>query len=109
MARIRISSQNSVCSRIRALPPPRTQLSTEASVFPEKELHEMWQYKYKRPLALQFLYVYSFPHRINMSRLIELGILASVNDAPRGFRPISAEQFNLILKETKSDESFIVD
>lgn len=81
----------------------------KASVFPEKELHEMWQYKDKRPLALQFLYVYSFPHRINMSRLIELGILASVNDAPRGFRPISAEQFNLILKETKSDESFIVD
>ena len=81
----------------------------KASVYPEKELHEMWQYKDKRPLALQFLYVYSFPHRINMERLIELGILAGVNDAPRGFRPISTEQFNLILKETKSDESIIVD
>lgn len=81
----------------------------KASVFPEKDLHEMWQFKEKRPLALQFLYVYSFPHRINMARLIELGILAGINDAPRGFRPISTEQFNLILKETKSDESFIVD
>ena len=44
-----------------------------------------------------------------MERLIELGILAGVNDAPRGFRPISTEQFNLILKETKSDESIVVD
>lgn len=81
----------------------------KASVFPEKELHKMWQHKNKRPLALQFLYVYSFPHRINMARLIELGILAGIKDAPRGFRPISTEQFNLILKETRSDESFIVD
>ena len=81
----------------------------KASVFPEKELRMMWQYKDKRPLALQFLYVYSFPRRINMARLIELGILAGINDAPRGFRPISTEQFNLILKETRSDESFIVD
>ena len=81
----------------------------KASVYPEKELHEMWRYKDTRPLALQFLYVYSFPHRINMERLIELGILAGVNDAPRGFRPISTEQFNLILKETRSDESIVVD
>lgn len=81
----------------------------KASVYPEKELHEMWQYKEKRPLALQFLYVYSFPHRINMERLIELGVLAGINDAPRGFRPISPEQFSLILKETKSDESIVVD
>jgi hypothetical protein len=44
-----------------------------------------------------------------MKRLIELGILASVEDAPRGFRSISEKQFNLILKETRSDESFIID
>ncbi len=81
----------------------------KASVYPEKELHEMWQYKENRPLALQFLFVYSFPHRINMARLIDLGILAGINDAPRGFCPISTEQFTLILKETRSDESFIVD
>lgn len=81
----------------------------KASVYPEKELHEMWQYRDNRPIALQFLYVYSFLHRINMERLIELGILAGVNDAPRGFRLITTEQFNLILKETKSDESIVVD
>lgn len=55
------------------------------------------------------MYNYSFPHRINMKHLIDLGILGGVDDAPRGFKPISIEQFNLILKETRSDESFIID
>ena len=44
-----------------------------------------------------------------MSKLIELKILAGVNDPPRGFRKITREQFNTILKETRSDESFIID
>ncbi|MDP4277880.1 MAG: hypothetical protein Q8914_09640 [Bacteroidota bacterium] len=82
----------------------------KGSVFPEKELKQMWNYStFARPFVVRFMYVYSFPHRINMKRLIELGILKDVNDAPRGFRPISEDQFNIILKETRSDESFIVD
>jgi predicted nucleic acid-binding protein len=82
----------------------------KGSVFPENELNDMWNYnKLTRPFVVRFMYIYSFPHRINMKRLIELGILASVEDAPRGFKPINVEQFNLILKETKSDESFIID
>ena len=81
----------------------------KASVYPEKELRQMWRYRDRRPLALQFLYLYSFPHRINMKRLVDLRIFSGVNDAPRGFRPISKEQFNLILKETNSDESALVD
>lgn len=43
-----------------------------------------------------------------MKELIDLGILAGVNDAPRGFKPITAEQLQTILKETKSDDSFII-
>jgi len=83
---------------------------SKGSVFPESELKAMWNYnKYKKPFIVRFLYVYSFPHRINMKRLIELGILNGIDDAPRGFRPISTEQFELILKNTKSDESFIID
>ncbi len=82
----------------------------KGSVFPEDELKAMWNYnKHNRPFVVRFLYVYSFPHRINMQQLIELGVLRSVEDAPRGFKPISTQQFNLILRETKSDESFIVD
>lgn len=79
------------------------------SVYPEQSLRDMWRYSRKKPFVVNFLYVYSFPHRINMKELIDLGVLYSVNDAPRGFRPINREQFEAILKETKSDESFIVD
>jgi len=82
----------------------------KGSVFPETELKAMWNYnRYSKPFVVRFLYVYSFPHRINMKQLIELGVLQGVDDAPRGFKPISIDKFNLILKETKSDESFIVD
>jgi len=82
----------------------------KGSVFPETELKAMWNYrKNSPPFVVRFLYIYSFPHRINMRSLIELGILKDVNDAPRGFKPITKEQFELILKETRSNESFIVD
>jgi len=85
-------------------------LCRKGSVYPESELKDMWNQKEKpKPFVIKFLYVYSFPHRINMKTLIDLKILVDVNDAPRGFKPISTAQFNLILKETKSDESFIVD
>ncbi|SFQ02484.1 hypothetical protein [Parafilimonas terrae] len=82
----------------------------KGSVFPETELKAMWNYnKNSRPFVIRFLYVYSFPHRINMQRLIELGVLQGINDAPRGFKPITKNQFELILKDTRSNESFIVD
>jgi len=81
----------------------------KSSVFPEDQLREMWRYKKTKPFVVRFLYIYSFPHRINMKELIDLHVLAGVNDPPRGFKPISKEQFNDILKATKSDESFIVD
>ena len=81
----------------------------KSSVFPENQLREMWQYSSIRPFVVRFLYIYSFPHRINMKELIDFHVLSGVNDAPRGFKQITKEQFNIILKETKSDESFIVD
>ncbi len=81
----------------------------KGSVFPETELIKMWDYnKQSRPFIVRFLYVYSFPHRINMKQMIDLGILQGVDDAPRGFKQINKEKFELIIKETKSDESFIV-
>lgn len=81
----------------------------KSSVYPENELRAMWNYSYIKPFAVRFLYIYSFPHRINMKELIDIGILAGVNDAPRGFRPITKEQFELIIKATKSNDSFIID
>ena len=79
------------------------------SVFPENQLIKMWNYSPKKPFAIKFLYVYSFPHRINMKKLIDLNILMGINDAPRGFKPITKEQLMTIIQETKSDSSFIVD
>lgn len=80
----------------------------KSSVYPEEKLREMWQYSPKKPFAIRFLYVYSFPHRINMKELIDIGVLSGVNDAPRGFKNISKEQFKSIIKATKSDDSFII-
>lgn len=79
------------------------------SVYPEQALREMWRYSARKPFVVNFLYDYSFPHRINMKDLIDLKVLTGINDAPRGFKPITKEQFEIILKETRSDESFIVD
>jgi hypothetical protein len=82
----------------------------KGSVFPENELKAMWNHKkYNKPFVVRFLYVYSFPHRINMKALIDLGILQGVEDAPRGFKSITTKQFKTIIKETKSNESFIID
>lgn len=81
----------------------------KGSVFPEQELHAMWNHKSVKPWVVNFLYVYSFPKRINMEKLINLRILNGINDAPRGFRKISKQQLEIILKETESESSFIVD
>ena len=79
------------------------------SVYPEQALRDIWRYSTRKPFVVNFLYTYSFPHRINMKELINLKVLLGVNDAPRGFKPITKEQFEIILKETRSDESFIID
>ena len=82
----------------------------KSSVYPENKLKEMWNYNsFRRPLAVRFLYEYSFPHRLNMKELIDMKILGGIEDAPRGFKRISREQFDLILRETRSDKSFIID
>jgi len=81
-----------------------------SSVYPEDQLKAMWDYdKNNRPFIVRFMYVYSFPQRITMAKMVELGILQGPDDAPRGFKPITQEQFKKILENTKSDESFIVD
>lgn len=84
-------------------------LCRKRSVFSDKELLEHWNYRTNnRPFIVNFLYTYSFPKRINMKRLIELGVIADVQSAPRGFEPIKPEKFELILKETQTDESIVI-
>jgi hypothetical protein len=79
------------------------------SVFTDEELRQQWRHNpYNRPFVVNFLYAYSFPRRINMRRLIEIGVIRDVNSAPRGFELLSTDQFHTILKETETDESIVV-
>lgn len=80
------------------------------SVFSDDELKKHWNYnQYNRPFIVNFLYTYSFPKRPNLAKLIELGVIAGVDSAPRGFEPISKEQFYKIIHESQSNEGIIVD
>lgn len=85
-------------------------LCKKRSVFSDGELLEHWNYNpNNRPFIAKFLYLYSFPKRLNMKKLIELNIIKNVDSAPRGFEPITKEQFELILKESEANERFIID
>jgi hypothetical protein len=84
-------------------------LCRQRSVFSDEELSRHWNEKRNRPFIVNFLYTYSFPRRINLKRLIEIGVIHSVNDAPRGFTQISVKNLKDILRECQADENIIVD
>ena len=84
-------------------------LCRKRSVFSEEKLRQQWSYSNYKPFLVNFLYSYSFPKRINLKCLIELGIIRDRGSAPRGFERISDESFNKIIKETSSNEYIIVD
>jgi predicted nucleic acid-binding protein len=85
-------------------------LCRKRSVFSDDELKSWWNLRPdNRPFVVNFLYAHSFPKRINLKRLIELGIVHDIWSAPRGFMRISDYAFEKILSETRSDESLIVD
>ncbi len=83
-------------------------LCRKRSVFSNEELIKRWNYSTNRPFIVNFLYSYSFPHKINMKELIDLGIIKDIKSAPRGFEKISKEAFEKILKETHTNPNIIV-
>ena len=84
------------------------QLCRKRSVFSDQELSAQWDYRPSKPFILNFLYAYSFPRRINLERMIEIGVVSSVFDPPRGFTRISHKNLKDILRECQVDESIIV-
>jgi predicted nucleic acid-binding protein len=79
------------------------------SVYSEQNLRNQWRYNSNnRPFIVSMLYIYSFPKRANLKTLIDTGVIESVGDVPRGFKEISIEKFEIILKLTETNESFIV-
>jgi hypothetical protein len=85
-------------------------LCRKRSVFSDEELREQWDAPSStgKPFIVNFLYAYSFPRRINMKRLIELGIIKDIRSAPRGFEEIPDESFDKIVRETETDERIVV-
>ena len=82
------------------------------SIFTDEELKKYWNWNQKyRPFIINFLYTHSFPtgKRINRQRLLDLGIITGEKDELRGLKRISKEQFDIILKETETNESLIID
>lgn len=84
-------------------------LCRKRSVFSDEELVRHWDYNRRyRPFIVDFLYAYSFPKRIILKRLIELGVIRSVTEVPRGFTEISTENLRDILRECQADESIAI-
>ncbi len=82
------------------------------SVFDDNGLIEFWNYNPKyRPFIINFLYTHSFPtgKRINRQKLLELGILTGEENEIRGLKKITREHFEIILKETETNESYFID
>lgn len=85
-------------------------LCRKRSVFTDQELLEHWNYRpSNRPFIVNFLYTYSFPKRINLKRLMEMGIIPSIYDAPRGFMPITVGNLRNILTECQANDSIAID
>lgn len=71
-------------------------LCRKRSVFSDNELAKHWDYNPRsRPFVVNFLYVTTFPHRLNLKALMENGI---IKEAPRGFERIGDREFDLLCK-----------
>lgn len=85
-------------------------LCRKRSVFSDQELREHWNYnRGNRPFVVNFLYVYSLPRKLNLKTLIELGVIADVHSAPRGFTAIDTASFESIIREAQVREGVVVD
>ncbi|MEP0914461.1 hypothetical protein NDI45_26520 [Leptolyngbya sp. GB1-A1] len=85
------------------------ELCRKRSVFSDDELRKHWNWSTtNRPFVVNFLYVYSFPKRMNLQALIDSEVIQSTESAPRGFKQISNEQFNRILEGSEADGRFII-
>jgi len=84
-------------------------LCRKGSVFSDEELRKHWNHNARnRPFIVEFLYAYSFPHRPNLKKLIESGVIQDTKSAPRGFQQVTPDQFATILRISKTDRGLIV-
>lgn len=86
-------------------------LCRKRSIFNDIELKKWWNFRQNnRPFIVNFLYIDSFPTpKVNLEKLVEMGIVKSIFDAPRGFVQIENDKFEEFLKVARANESYIVD
>ena len=76
-------------------------------MFSDEELTKHWNFSpMNRPFVVNFLYLYSFPKRLNLKFLVENRI---ISQAPRGFERVSDEAFKILLGESNVDRGLVVD
>ncbi len=80
----------------------------QRTAFTDKELLEYWGKYARKPFVVNFLYAFSFPKKLNMDKLIDIGVLRDVTDAPRGFREIGWESLSKIYNEVYKNESVVI-
>jgi predicted nucleic acid-binding protein len=79
------------------------QLCRKRSVFTDAELVVHWNYQPRnKPFIVNFLYVGSFKKRPNLKWLIDNEVIADVNSVPRGFTRINQENFDNIVRYSRS-------
>lgn len=84
-------------------------LCRKRSVFTDDGLRAHWNFNpNSKPFVVNFLYIHSFPARPNLERLIDIGVIADVHSAPRGFEKITKDKFDLIMQAANSDGNFII-
>jgi predicted nucleic acid-binding protein len=77
------------------------------SVFSDQELGEQWDFNPTyRPFVVNFLYVHSFPKRLNLKQLMDEHVIVT---APRGFERLTAASFNKLLELANADKRLIID
>ena len=78
------------------------------SVFSDNELRARWNDN-TRPFIVNFLYIARFPTPfLNLDKLVDLRIISSLADAPRGFEKISEDNFNLLMEKANANTDIIV-
>lgn len=86
------------------------ELCKKRTVLKDEELVEYWNKDPGNPpFVVYFLYAYSLPKRINLKRLIELGVIEDIKSAPRGFEEINDDSFNKIIGESNANPNIVVD
>jgi predicted nucleic acid-binding protein/L-amino acid N-acyltransferase YncA len=78
-------------------------LCRKRSVFTDEELVKHWNHQPNNPpFIVNFLYIGSLKRRPNLKWLIDNEVITDINSVPRGFSPISQQDFDNIVKHSRS-------